>query len=246
LRTLLAFRHAEATINRPDLYMPGHADWMYPLTDAGLIQAQAAGRWVHNTFDWVKEGNFHAATSQFVRAQQTYQGMGLPQVPLFSLLGLNEQDWGDFMGSSPPEHLRASFDTDYEIRIDATAPHGESTLDLFWRVRSSLSQLAADETNNLLLVTHGRALIVLRMIIEGIPPTDAGWQYMRQKTVELPNCGALYYPDFHLPLGGASRAEVRMAIAVPPYGSMENLLWRPFIGEAFDALGPGWSSGRGV
>ncbi len=57
---LLAFRHGEAAVNRPDLFMVGQADRTYPLTDIGINQAREAGAWAVKTFDWVAEGVFAA------------------------------------------------------------------------------------------------------------------------------------------------------------------------------------------
>lgn len=234
MRALLAFRHGEAAVNRPDLFVPGADDRTYPLTDIGVGQAERAGVWAAETFDWVKWGAYVAAVSQFVRAQQTYRDMGLPETPLLVHPGLNEQDWGDFMSADPPEELRASFDADYETHIAAKAPHGESTLDLYHRLRAALSDLTLRFGDaSMVLVTHGRALMVLRMILERVPPTDAGWHFVRRNASELSNCGALYYPDLRLPSTLAD-AEGRLATLNPPYSSYASLSWEPYLGAVFE------------
>ncbi len=233
MRALLAFRHGEAAVNRPDLFVPGADDRTYPLTNIGRDQARRAGAWAAGTFDWVKQGAYVAAVSQFVRAQQTYQGMGLPETPLLVHPGLNEQDWGDFMSADPPERLRASFDADYETRIAAKAPHGESTLDLHDRLRAALSDLTLRFGDaSMVLVTHGRALMVLRMILEGVPPTDAGWRFMRRNAAELSNCGALYYPDLRLPPTPAD-SDGGLAALDPPYPPITSFPWQPYLGAMF-------------
>ena len=221
-------------MNRPDLFVPGADDRTYPLTETGVGQARRAGAWAVSAFDWVKEGAYVAAVSQFVRAQQTYRGMGLPETPLLVHPGLNEQDWGDFMGPDPPEGLRASFDAEYETRIGAKAPNGESTLDVYHRLRTTLLELAAmDGDGCVLLVAHGRVLLVLRMVIEGVPPSDAGWRFLRRKVSELPNCGALWYPAIHLSAGsGASR---QVAVVEPPYSKPGHFSWQSALGTAYEA-----------
>ena len=233
MRALLAFRHGEAAVNRPDLFVPGADDRTYPLTETGAGQARRAGAWAAGTFDWVKEGAYVAAVSQFVRAQQTYRGMGLPEAPLLVHPGLNEQDWGDFMSADPPEGLRASFDADYETHIAAKAPHGESTLDLYNRMRAALSDLTLRSGDaSMVLVTHGRALLMLRMILEGVPPTDAGWRFVRRSAAELSNCGALYYPDLRLPPTPRG-AGGRLSALDPPYSCYASFPWEPYLGTLF-------------
>jgi len=233
LGKLLAFRHAEAAVNRPDLFEVGHADKTYPLTDTGISQAQKAGQWATETFDWVAQGDFVAATSEFVRTQQTYRQMRLPESSSVIYPGFNEQDWGDFMGANPPEQLRPSFDAGYELTINVKAPHGESSHDLYERASAALSELLAQQnTDNLVIVAHGRTLIVLRMLIEGVPPTDVGWHFMRQHIPELPNCGALYYPELNWPYSSTC-SDKRVAILNPPYDSFEHFPWHPFSGELF-------------
>lgn len=180
------------------------------------------------TLDWVKAGAYVAAVSQFTRAQETYHYMSLPQIDPLVLSGLNEQDWGDFMSSNPPEGLRNSFDAVYKTDIDVKPPGGESTFDLYNRLRATLYDLDAKFSNaNMIFVAHGRALLVLRMIVESIPPTDAGWQFMQQNVRELPNCGGFYYPDLH-----QSR---QMAILRSPYPSLDCFLWLPFLNSSFEA-----------
>lgn len=233
MRTLLAFRHAEAEVNRPDLFVPGADDRTYPLTATGIAQARSAGNWAIKTFDWVREGAYIAAVSQFIRTQQTYQFMGLPKTPPLIHPELNEQDWGDFMSANPPERLRVPFDTEYITHIGVKAPHGESTLDLYTRLQSALDDLIADDDSNIVIVAHGRALLIMRMIIEGIPPSDAGWRFLRQNVSEMPNCGVLLYPDICLPPGDKSSG--RVTVLDPPYLSAEYFSWQPFLGTVFKA-----------
>ena len=180
------------------------------------------------TLDWVRAGTYVAAASQFARAQQTFHCMRLHQTSLLISPGLNEQDWGDFMSPHPPEELRNSFDAAYETLINVKPPGGESTLDLYNRLRATLDDLDVKFSNeNMILVAHGRTLLVLRMIIENVPATDAGWRFVRQSVRELPNCGGLYYADLH-----QSR---HVAILQPPYPALEHFLWLPFLNSSFDA-----------
>ena len=235
MKTLLAFRHGEAVVNRPDLFAPGDGDRTYPLTETGAVQARQAGAWAVETFDWVRAGTYIVAVSEFVRAQQTYQFMGLPKTPLLIHPGLNEQDWGDFMSADPPERLRASFDADYVKRITAKAPHGESTLDLYNRLRAALNDLTLRMGDaSMVLVAHGRTLMVLRMILEGVPPTDAGWRFMGRNAAELSNCGALYYPDLRLP-PIATGADRRLSALDPPYSPFASIPWQPYLGAVFES-----------
>lgn len=234
MSSLLAFRHAEAAVNRPDLYVSGRGDSTYPITNTGVAQAQKAGVWAVETFEWIRNGDYTAAVSRFIRAQQTFEHMELPQAPLIICSGLIEHDWGNFMGFNPPEELRPSFDASYEVYIDVKAPSGESTLDLYQRTKTTLHELVNQfSAHHLVIVAHGRTLTVLRMIVEGMPATDKGWQYMRRHTQELPNCGALYYPEFRLQVEGIPNVSERMAIVVPPYCSTQYFRWQPFVGVEF-------------
>ena len=233
--SLLAFRHAEASVNRPDLFVTGKGDHTYSLTKTGVAQAQKAGAWAIGTFDWIRNGDFAAAVSQFVRAQQTFEYMGLPQAPLIISAGLIEHDWGAFMGSRPPEDLRPSFDVAYEICINVKAPGGESTLDLYRRTNTTLHELVDRfPGKQLVIVAHGRTLAVLRMIIERIPATDRGWEFVRKHNPELPNCGALYYPDFQLLAETVPNRIERVAVVDPPYCPLEHFRWQPYMHVTFD------------
>ena len=141
---------------------------------------------------------------------------------------LNEHDFGLFMSSNPPENLRDEFNTQFPLSITCLAPGGSSIIEDYHRVYSFLTRvLVRSRRHDIVLFTHGFKAVVLRMVLEGIPPTDAGWTKIYQQKQRLNNCGVIIYPSPSIPKPGDTNGKC-LVLVNAPYPQMLDLQFEPY------------------
>jgi broad specificity phosphatase PhoE len=249
LKAILA-RHGLAGVNGNRQGAPYIVDRFSSLTPEGARQAQKLGRFAREAFPWVASGDYNGFTSRYYRTHQTFIAAGFHGVPI-ALPQLNEHNWGIYMERDPEigrrypdetpeeralrrESLRPAFDANYKIRIGLPAPEGESSLDVYLRVKEALITIYEEYADsNIVIVLHGRTGIAARMFLEGIPPTDEGWQYTWSHLTELANCGMLYYPDFNPADTNPAVSGKKVAVINPPYCKPEEIPWQSYLGAGY-------------
>lgn len=147
-----------------------------PLTETGIEQAQAAGRWLREN---VNAGIFDGYyVSSFVRARQTAGHLGLPEGKTSGVWKerdyLREQSWGHLDGIPIEErHLRYPdiMATKLRDRLHWTGLGGESMAQLVDRTRGLiLPSLYRDLPGRSgVIVSHGNTLWAIRIALESIP-----------------------------------------------------------------------------
>lgn len=182
------------------LFTPEHmsrhsSSWR--LTDKGLAQAKAAGRWLREN----GLGNFHRyLTSEYLRCLETAANLELPDAKWLMDFHLRERDYGlmDVVNDAErktrfAEHVR-EFD---KHRFYATLPSGETMARLAARLNATvfadLHEYGVSNPNtNVIVVTHGGVMRAVRVMLE----RDTGYAYHERESVgseRVQNCEILHY-----------------------------------------------------
>ena len=127
------------------------------------------------------------------------------------------------MGRNPPNIIqRTQFDLDFAQQIALRAPEGSSILDDYFQSQQFIHSLfRIFPHRQVVLYTHRFRAMVLRMVLEGLPPTDQGWQRIYREKEALGNCSIIHYPDVFDPNG-------QMTIVNRPYQAKDTLVYRPY------------------
>lgn len=180
---LIVVRHGESTANvarehaeasGAELIPVEARDADVPLSDVGLRQAEALGRWLAQlpadarpTAAW---------SSPYVRARQTAQAaLAAAGSPLETYVDerLRDKELG-VLNALTSHGVRTRFPMEADRRrwlgkFYYRAPGGESWADMALRLRSVLADLDRDEDGErVLVVTHDAVVMLLRYICEGL------------------------------------------------------------------------------
>jgi 2,3-bisphosphoglycerate-dependent phosphoglycerate mutase len=170
-------RHGESMGNVDKTVHARIPDHAIPLSPAGLVQAQDAGRFVANWYRARREGppaRIRIWTSPYERARQTARAVqaalaGLP-VDCREHINLCEQQFGLFDGVPdadlpsvfPREHAHYAKHVAYAGRFWARMPLGESRFDVAVRIHQALGTFHRDAErhglHDLVVICHGVSL----------------------------------------------------------------------------------------
>lgn len=184
-------------------YLGRHSS-KWRLTDKGIGQAQAAGRWIRErlgqSFD-----RFY--TSEYVRAMETAALLELPGAEWFADFYLRERDWGRLDVMTHEERLKRFGEALAGHRIDSfywTPPSGESLAQVCLRVDRVLNTLHRECSNfRVILVCHGEIMWAFRVRLERM----AQRLYHQLDTSEdardrIHNCQVMHYTRRNPETGG--------------------------------------------
>lgn len=160
-----------------DLYTPEFrkrhgSTWR--LTDRGIYQAQAAGKWIKENIGGTF---FRYYTSSYLRAMETAYHLALPEARWLLHPYLHERIWG-LIENMPWEKANEVFVLDFELRdIERwfwRPPRGESMDFLRFRVdRGVFDTLHREcEEKDVLLVCHGEVMVAADACIKRLNPFD--------------------------------------------------------------------------
>ena len=173
-----------------------HRDVDVPLSDLGVRQAQALGRWIADqpaedrpTVVW---------TSPYVRAQQTVdhalEAAGL-DVPRVVDERLREREFGVLDGLTR-RGITAQFPEESERRAAVgkfyhRPPGGESWTDVLQRLRAVLDDIRTDaQGERVLVMAHQVVVLLTRYVLEGM---DEHQVLALDKEAEVINCSVTSY-----------------------------------------------------
>jgi len=209
----------------------------YRLTDKGIKQAQAAGKWLRNNF----EGQFDFyLTSDFARAKETAAHLNLPNAEWEIDPYLVERNHGEFDGLSNTEK-EVLFGKDYRDRFIHNfyrrPPNGESRLDLSlrWdRVMSSLSQRHSE--HRVIIVAH--QTIIESGLIRRLHWTVEdfhNWKKKRDPKTDINNCQVIHFTRRN-PDSGQVINSIRWWRTVCPWDkSRSDEKWRKIIPKKYSS-----------
>ncbi len=165
-----------------------------PLSPGGEEQARALGRWLAG----LAEPPTVVWTSPYVRAQQTgeiaLQAAGL-DVPVVVDERLREREFGLLDGLTR-RGITAQFPEESERRRQIgkfyhRPPGGESWSDVLLRLRAALSDLAAEEQGErVLLVAHQVVVLLVRYVLERLTEPEI---LAVDRAAEVANCSLTEY-----------------------------------------------------
>lgn len=191
---LTVIRHGESTANAvfaraaetgdPDLAVPERTDAEVPLSEPGLRQARAAGRWY--ALLGPEDRPAVVVCSPYLRAVQTWDAMAaaareMDVEPVDALVDERLRDremgalelmtWPAVREKAAPEAARRERAGEWFYR----PPGGESLADVALRVRDFLDDLSgAAPGRHVLVVAHDAVVTAVRQVLAGIgaPPPD--------------------------------------------------------------------------
>ncbi|MEX0822321.1 MAG: histidine phosphatase family protein [Rhodothermales bacterium] len=158
--TLYLVRHGETEYNRRRIMQGRRID--SSLNETGRRQARAlARRFSGASLDAIY-------TSALSRSIETAEIVAVhhPDVPRYSLPGLDEMSWGVYEGEKPSDRLRQMLDRMYAEwdrgNFEHRVEEGESIYDVQERSVAAVDHIVANQRGStVLVVAHGRLLRVL-------------------------------------------------------------------------------------
>lgn len=151
---------------------------LWRLTDLGIEQAQAAGRWIRENLD------AHFAryiTSEYPRAKETAGHLGLPQARWEEEFYLRERLWGPLENLPEDERWERYQDELNKYKIDSfywRPPHGESMAEVSERVDWVLYSLHRESAGgSVIAVCHEDVMWAVRARLEEL--SQERWQEVK-------------------------------------------------------------------
>lgn len=241
---LVFVRHGQSEANviqqadkeeNSDLQLPDELyrrpDWMHRLTEKGVEQAQAAGKWLVEHVG-PPELYFDALyCSQFIRARETASYLTGPDVLWRPHNMIYERDWGVF-GAVPRAEQAERFP--YTAAMKKLAPlfvqldGGEALASsVSLRMRSFKDTLFTKwDGKNVITVTHGDVMRVARFVFEEMLPEE--WHEMdSDKSQDIGNCAIMWYTRTNPEDAGDVRPYLNWRRMIQP----DDLEASPFGGE---------------
>lgn len=173
-------------------------DWQHRLSEKGVGQAEAAGRWILENLGSIDAYFDRRYVSPFIRTRETalhLGGLGLEN--WLKDDRLIERSWGTY-GATPFDVRAEQFPHTERQRAGSTLyshmDNGESIgYGTVFRVRNWLDTLHRDmDGKNALAVTHGEFMWSVRFALEGMLPEE--WdQNDSDKQQKMWNCTVLHY-----------------------------------------------------
>jgi broad specificity phosphatase PhoE len=171
-----------------------YTDSSWRLTELGVLQAEAAGRWISenigNHFD-------RYVTSPFIRTRETAAHLNLPNARWQENRIIRERSWGEINAMS-----RQKFAEDYPFNeifknkdpLYWKPPAGESIADVAEnRVTNLLSSLHRENSGqNVLLVSHGEFIRAVRLVLERWSDEDF-FDFEFDEDYKIHNCMIFHY-----------------------------------------------------
>ena len=168
--TIFLIRHAESIVNVGGNYILRTPDHLVSLTDNGITQANAAGRWLADycAQNSISLENARIWRSPYLRTRQTSEEFNkyLQTNDIREDITLVEQQYGLF-DSLPEEEWERQFPVEYaeykRQRDNAgkfyyRLPSGESPFDVALRVHQFMGTIKRDSADTLFIFTHGITL----------------------------------------------------------------------------------------
>jgi broad specificity phosphatase PhoE len=161
-------RHGETDLNIDERYQ-GISD--APLNARGLAQARALA-------EALPQGITHIVASPLRRALQTAQAVAVARgLPVTTMAGLREKDFGAFDGLTPTEVATrhpALWQGGVLTSWDQPPPGGETTRAVVQRVSLCLAEVRATHAADaaVLLVVHGFVVRALRYLLDGLEEAE--------------------------------------------------------------------------
>jgi len=209
----------------------------WDLTEKGINQAKAAGKWIcKNINNGIFDG-YYAST--YRRAKRTAGYLNLPGAKWNLRDYIREHDWGNLDVMTDEERYDKFPEIMEKRKINPyyfSAPGGESLADVLIRARvgilATLYRKLANKRG--IVVTHGNMMWPIRIIMEGLLPDE----YLALKKKKNPrdkinNCQILQYTRIDPVTGEISEKFSWMRSVCPWDLNSKRDAWRPIIHKKY-------------
>ncbi|GAM17271.1 hypothetical protein SAMD00019534_004460 [Acytostelium subglobosum LB1] len=199
----------------------------YRLTDKGILQAHAAGKWIRENIAQVFDRYY---TSEYVRAMETAALLGMDDAQWLTEIQLRERDKGKMDNISFTEK-NENFSSEMELRKRDSffwaPPGGESIAQICSRVEHTFTTLRRECANKrVVIVCHGEIMWAFRVRLERLSSIRFHQlQASNDPRDQIHNTSILWYTRVH-PKTGEIYPYFRFLRSVCP--------WRPQYSA------PGW------
>lgn len=201
------------------------ADRSWRLTDAGVAQAHAAGRWITDNVDPLDR----CITSPYVRTRETAANLQLDGALWEENRVVRERSWGE-ISPLPRKVFEEQYAHNALLRrkdpLYWAPPAGESIANVAEnRVRNMLSTLHRESSeDNVLVVTHGDFMWSTRLVLERWSD-EVFLRYDKDKEMTIFNCTVLHYTRID-PDTGEIAPWMRWVRAAHPFCDRTTGVWR--------------------
>lgn len=201
------------------------ADRSWRLTDAGVAQAHAAGRWITDNVDPLDR----CITSPYVRTRETAANLQLDGALWEENRVVRERSWGE-ISPLPRKVFEEQYAHNALLRrkdpLYWAPPAGESIANVAEnRVRNMLSTLHRESSeDNVLVVTHGDFMWSTRLVLERWSDEEF-LRYDKDQEMTIFNCTVLHYTRVD-PDTGEIAPWVRWVRAAHPFCDRTTGVWR--------------------
>ena len=167
---IFLIRHGESTANTGDNFISRVPDHMVSLTDKGIMQANAAGKWLADycAQNSVSLENARIWRSPYKRTRQTSEefrkhlkiedireDVTLVEMQYGLFDSVPEEEWEHIF---PAEYAECKRQWDNSGKFYLRYPNGESPFDVSLRVHQFMGTIKRDKADTLFVFTHGVAL----------------------------------------------------------------------------------------
>ena len=167
---LFLIRHGESIANKGDNYIYRKPDHLVSLTENGIMQANAAGKWLA---DYCVQNNISLENariwrSPYLRTRQTSdefnkflnvesirEDVTLVEMQYGLFDALPEEEWEQ---KFPIEYAECKRQWDNEGKFYLRFPNGESAFDVALRIHQFMGTIKRDKKDPLFIFTHGITL----------------------------------------------------------------------------------------
>lgn len=158
----------------PEFRARRNREWR--LTDLGIAQAKAAGRWVREQISPTFSRYY---TSEYLRARETAGYLGLPRASWVQDILLRERSWGRADFVMPESERYELFSAELAARREDPCywrpPEGESLAEVCLRVERVLNRLGREcPGGTCILATHEDVMWAARFVVERM--TQEQWR----------------------------------------------------------------------
>ncbi|MGP9610041.1 histidine phosphatase family protein [Corynebacterium sp. AOP36-E1-14] len=201
------------------------ADRSWRLTDAGVAQAHAAGRWITDNVDPLDR----CITSPYVRTRETAANLQLDGALWEENRVVRERSWGE-ISPLPRKVFEEQYAHNALLRrkdpLYWAPPAGESIANVAEnRVRNMLSTLHRESSeDNVLVVTHGDFMWSTRLVLERWSDEEF-LRCDKDKEMTIFNCTVLHYTRID-PDTGEIAPWMRWVRAAHPFCDRTTGVWR--------------------
>lgn len=190
-----SFKYGDG-MDLPEGFFNTH-DWRYRLTADGVMQAEIAGKWLHEQFGDISKAFDERYVSPYIRTRETALHLGGLDCSWLVDDRLPERDWGVYNSVHPDDRHKHFPHSERMKEVSSLRwrPDGGEALmsEVLLRFRDWLDTLHREQNEKrVLAVAHGELIWVARYVLERMLPEE--WEEADgDEKQRLTNCCIVWY-----------------------------------------------------